>query len=138
MLNTSGQLFGRKKQLDYLCNVVNQSKKSVTCIVGEKGIGKSALLGKLYNELEKRDTDFLLGFYDKDSSLWGESQSPNHPFVTILVNLIEWAKNRENMDFKKRAEYTFVERVKNVKKFAPDLFSAFVGDIASKVGFEKL
>ena len=78
----SGGYYSYPDRLKLIWNRMNSSQSSITYVIGESGIGKSALLNKIYQKLINKDKDFLVGFYGKDEVLIGESLSPIYPFMT--------------------------------------------------------
>jgi KaiC/GvpD/RAD55 family RecA-like ATPase len=76
-------------------------RQSITLVAGEAGIGKSVLLEEFYNRLCKTDPPTLLiGFYDRNKSLIGESQSLLYPFIVVLESLVKYAKETERFNEK--------------------------------------
>ena len=105
---------------------MNSSQSSITYVIGESGIGKSALLNKIYQKLINKDKDFLVGFYGKDEVLIGESLSPIYPFMTALLDLIEWIKTTEQLD----------EQVKSIAKRFEKAFVKFAKEKGSEMALK--
>jgi AAA+ ATPase superfamily predicted ATPase len=138
MLNAAAErkLFGRDSELEQLNNYVNSNHHSVTYIVGEHGIGKSAFLEEFYKKIAKENTKFLIGFCDRNDMMIGESSSPIYPFVTALEDLVEWTKvTQTHVDIMKgimyRLENAFVEFA---KQQGSEMVGAILRDVAKKVG----
>jgi len=140
-MNNSSELklFGRDKEIAQLYDTVNSKHNSITYILGESGIGKSALLEEFHRGFRDNSANFLVGFYSQYKILIGESPSPIYPFKTVLEDLLEWAKTTEKHDDKIKGIMTRVENA--FKKFAKEKGSEMIGailyDIAKKMGLDQ-
>jgi tetratricopeptide (TPR) repeat protein len=123
---------GRENELNDLLNDLN-TDQSVRLILGEAGIGKSALLTRFYNILNDDDPSRLFIGYYKDELT---SASPIHPFITVLRDLILWIQDRERLSEKMRG--TMKKIVKATVEFArskgTEIVGAILKDIAKDVG----
>jgi AAA+ ATPase superfamily predicted ATPase len=133
------KLFGRKNEIDQLWHAINNKDSSVTYIIGEGGIGKSALLCAFYDKLNNEKTKFLVGFYGNEKVLVGESFSPLYPFITALLDLLEWLKTTTQTEeimksIVKQLEHAFV---KFSEEKGSEMVGAILHDIAKKFGLDE-
>ena|SRR5215831_4478206 len=96
---------GRDKEITEIFGRLNQGNSTRTLLVGESGVGKSALLDEIYRRLTtkeegKKDQEnkAFVGYYDKSSSLEAPSQTFIEPFNIVLASLICGAKKSQQLD----------------------------------------
>ena len=96
---------GRDKEINDILGRLRDSRSTRTLLVGESGMGKSALLDELYRRLtedegryEDQENTAFVGYYDKSSSLAAPSQSSIEPFNIVLASLIKGAKQSQQLD----------------------------------------
>jgi ABC-type glutathione transport system ATPase component len=84
---TGKSLFlGREKEINEIIEGVKSNKGTRLLLVGESGIGKSALLDELYRRLAYREEEDqtnrpFVGYYSNKESLIAESESLLYPLV---------------------------------------------------------
>jgi tetratricopeptide (TPR) repeat protein len=141
-------LVGREKEIKQLFDNINSSKRSVTLLSGESGIGKSRLLDEFYNILIFPENDhqhllvssssFFVGYYDKAKALIAESQSLIYPFNIALANFIQNAK--ESQKSQEKIDITINRLKKAFRKFieeeGEEMAKAIIQDAANKAGLE--
>jgi ATP-dependent Clp protease ATP-binding subunit ClpA len=96
---------GRDKEINDILSRLNQDNSTRILLVGESGVGKSALLDEIYRRLttkeegmEDQENKAFVGYYDKSSSLVAPSQSSIEPFNIVLASLIKGAKQKAEIN----------------------------------------
>jgi tetratricopeptide (TPR) repeat protein len=128
---------GRKGEIDQLFESLS-SKRSITVIVGEEGIGKSAILKEFQSRLRDGDPNkYLVGFYDESKEL--RSANLTYPFVIALESLLEWSRETRQTSDKINETVGRLEKafVKFIKEKGTDISYAIMKDIAAKVGLKE-
>jgi tetratricopeptide (TPR) repeat protein len=137
---------GRQKELNQLLDSLCKERRSVTIISSESGMGKSALLSRLYSELKEKkgstsssSSSFLVGFYDRNRALVGGSESLIYPFAITLKSLLEWLKDTSDYsdEFRTLLKRTQGALIKTLREEAPNILVALVDDVAKKFGFKE-
>jgi hypothetical protein len=132
-------LFGRQEILDELRHDLD-SEKSIRLILGDSGIGKSAILNEFYNILEKKnevdDQRLFIGYFRHSDSL--TDPRTLYPFTTALRDLLAWTKEKEQ--FNKKMKGIMIRVMTTTVEFAKsksiELVGAILEDIAKKIGLE--
>lgn len=146
MAESSSTIFvGRQKELNQLLDSLYNERKIVTIVSSESGMGKSALLLRLYNELKEKErgsstsSSFLVGFYDRNKALVGGSASMIYPFAIALESLLVWLKDTTDYsdEFKGLIKRTQGALIKTLRDEASNILVALVDDVAKKFGFEQ-
>src|SRR5689334_5612469 len=104
--DAAGKVFvGRDKEINDILGRLNHNNNTRTLLVGESGVGKSALLDEIYQRLtndnggqEDQENVAFVGYYDKSSSLEAPSQSYIEPFNIVLASLIKGARQSQQLD----------------------------------------
>jgi tetratricopeptide (TPR) repeat protein len=138
---TGKSLFiGREKEINEIIDDVKSNRGTRLLLVGESGIGKSALLDEVYRRLtegeeeNERNRPFV-GYYSKKESLIAESESLLYPFSIVLKSLINSANESQQLE---KIDSTMA-RVKNgLLKFGKEqgikIGVAIIEGVANKVG----
>jgi predicted ATPase len=93
---------GRDKEINEIIKDMKSNKGTKILLVGESGIGKSALLDEVHRRLTK-DEDLrrqtFVGYYSRKGSLIAESESLIYPFSKVSGKQRKgisatWRKNR--------------------------------------------
>lgn len=96
---------GREKEINQILEDVKSNKGTRLLLVGESGVGKSALLDEIHRILiqgeheDQRNRPFV-GYYSKKESLIAESESLLYPFSIVLERLVNNAKVSQRLDEK--------------------------------------
>jgi len=145
--DANGKVFvGRDKEINDILGRLKQNNSTRTLLVGESGIGKSALLDEIYRRLtndnggqEDQENVAFVGYYDKSSSLAAPSQSSIEPFNIVLANLIKEAKRSQQLD--ERIDSTINRIQRAIMGFAKEegakMAEAIIQDVAKKAGLEE-
>jgi predicted ATPase len=91
---------GRGKEINEILEDVKSSKGTRLLLVGESGIGKTALLDEINRRLAQDQDQVFVGYYSKKESLIAPSQFLLYPFTTILANLVKEAEASQRIDEK--------------------------------------
>ena len=100
---TGKSLFiGREKEINEIIEDVKSNKGTRLLLVGESGIGKSALLDEVYRRLTQQEGEDqrkrpFVGYYSKNESLIAESESLLYPFSIVLEKLVNIAKESQQL-----------------------------------------
>jgi len=136
-------LIGRDKEINEIIEDVKDGKGTKLLLVGESGIGKSALLDEVYRRLtdqagDQRDRLFV-GYYNKKESLIAESESLIYPFNIALENLVKSAKESQQIGEKMDNTFARVKRglLKSGREQVKKLGIAIIEDVANKVGLKE-
>jgi predicted ATPase len=84
---------GREKELNDFDNFLIAKEKGVFVVIGEIGIGKTALMKELSNRV-KQNEDAISGFY----RLPGKVVETRMPFVKVLADLISSIEEKEKSE----------------------------------------
>jgi tetratricopeptide (TPR) repeat protein/energy-coupling factor transporter ATP-binding protein EcfA2 len=138
---------GRDKEINEILEDLknNESKKGTKLLlVGESGIGKSALLDELYRRLREQEEEDqgkrpFVGYYSKKESLIAESESSIYPFRVVLDSLVNNAK--ESQQLGEKIDGTVARVKKGLLKFGKEqgikIGVAIIEDLAKKAGLEQ-
>ena len=132
-------LIGREKELSEMLDDLKQDK-SIRLLMGESGIGKSALLDEFYKTLteEMRDEVFV-GYYSRDESLIAESESLIYPFKILLRSFVENAKQSQHLN--ERMDNTISRVKRGLLRFGKEqgvkMGVAIIQDLANKAGLKQ-
>jgi len=145
--DAAGKVFvGRDKEINDILGRLRQNNSTRTLLVGESGIGKSALLDEIYRRLtednegqtDQENTAFV-GYYDKSSSLEAPSQSSIEPFNIVLASLIKGVIHSQQLD--ERLDTTINRIQRAIMGFAKEegakMAEAIIQDVAKKAGLEQ-
>jgi Cdc6-like AAA superfamily ATPase len=137
---TEKSLFiGREKEINYIIEGLKDNTGSRLLLVGESGIGKSALLDEVNRRLTEEDDQRnrpFVGYYSKKESLIAESESLLYPFSIVLENLVNSAN--ESQQLGEKIDNTLARVKKGLLKFGKEqgikLGVAIIEDVANKAG----
>lgn len=142
---TGKSLFiGREKEINEIIDDVKSNRGSRLLLVGESGIGKSALLDEVYRRLIEREEENernrpFVGYYSKKESLIAESESVIYPFSILLKSLINSAK--ESQQLGEKIDSTMARVKRGLLKFGKEqgikMGVAIIEDVANKVGLKE-
>jgi len=145
--NAAGKVFvGRDKEINDILGRLKQNNSTRTLLVGESGVGKSALLDEIYRRLttkeegmEDQENTAFVGYYDKSSSLVAPSQSSIEPFNIVLTSLIEGAKQSQQLDERIDSTMSRIQRaiIGFAKEEGAKMAEAIIQDVAKKAGLEE-
>ena len=83
---------GRKKELNDFDNFLTAKEKGVFVVIGEIGIGKTALMKELSNRV-KQNEDVIIGFYKLPGLV-----ATHTPFVEVLADLLSTIEGRDKSE----------------------------------------
>ena len=131
------KFFGRDTEIGTLTDDLTKLK-SVRFVVGESGVGKSRLLDGFYDKLND-NSEFFIGYYDRQRLLVSESQSIAYPFNIALISLIQNIKKSETTSEKAKTVRVRLRKalIAFSKESGKKLLEAIVEDIAKKAGVEQ-
>jgi ABC-type nitrate/sulfonate/bicarbonate transport system ATPase subunit len=95
-------LIGREKEINQIIESLKSNKGTRLLLVGESGIGKSALLDEIHRRLTQQEGEDqknrpFVGYYSKKESLIAESESLIYPFSIVLEKLVNNAKESQQL-----------------------------------------
>jgi AAA+ ATPase superfamily predicted ATPase len=84
--NKTGQdaFIGREKEIDEILEDVKSAKGIKLLLVGESGMGKSALFYRRFTDEQDLRNHMFVGYYSKKDSLIAESELLIYPFSIVL------------------------------------------------------
>ena len=136
---------GREKEINQILEDVKSNKGTRLLVIGESGVGKSALLDEIHRILirgeheDQRNRPFV-GYYSKKESLISESESLLYPFTIVLEKLVNNAK--ESQQLGEKIDSTMARVKRGLLKFGKEqgikLGVAIIEDVANKAGLETL
>ena len=142
---TGKSLFvGREKEINEIIDDVKSNKGTRLLLVGESGIGKSALLDEIHRRLIEREEENerkqpFVGYYSKKESLIAESESLIYPFSIVLESLVNSAK--ESQQLGEKIDSTMARVKRGLLKFGKEqgikMGVAIIEDVANKVGLKE-
>ena len=142
---TGKSLFiGREKEINEIIEDVKSNRGTRLLLVGESGIGKSALLDEVYRRLiegeeENERNQPFVGYYSKKESLIAESESLLYPFSIVLKKLVNSAK--ESQQLGEKIDSTMARVKRGLLKFGKEqgikMGVAIIEDVANKVGLKE-
>ena len=83
---------GREKELNDFDNFLTAKEKGVFVVIGEIGIGKTALMKELSNRV-KQNEDVIIGFYKLPGVV-----ATHTPFVEVLADLLSRIEERDKSE----------------------------------------
>ncbi len=83
---------GREKELNDFDNFLTAKEKGVFVVIGEAGIGKTALMKELSNRV-KQNEDVIIGFYKLPGVV-----ATHTPFVEVLADLLSRIEERDKSE----------------------------------------
>ena len=129
---------GRTEQLNHLFNSLDRPK-NITVVVGEEGIGKSAILQEIRERLKNSNDPPVMGVSDNNSVIENDSQSLFPHFVSVLESLLadiqKTAGTKEKIDITKSRMKRALEKFGKEK--GKEIAVAIVTDMAKKIGLEE-
>lgn len=137
---------GRDKEINDILGKLNQDNSTRTLLVGESGVGKSALLDEIYRRLmakkegkDDQENKTVVGYYDKSSSLVAPSQTSIEPFNIVLASLIKGVKKSQQLD---EMTNIIMDRIRRAltglsKEEGAKMAEAIIEDIAKKAGLDQ-
>jgi predicted ATPase len=142
----SSLFVGRDKEINEILDDLKSKKGARLLLVGESGIGKSALLDEIYRRLTEEEEEGenqtnrpFVGYYSKKESLIAESESLIYPFSTVLKRLLDNAK--ESQQLGETIDSTMTKVKKGLLKFGKEqgirIGVALIEDVADKVGLKQ-
>jgi predicted ATPase len=132
---------GRDKEINEILDDLNSKKGTKLLLVGESGVGKSAILNELHRRLTEGDQrkETFVGYCSKKESLIAPSQFLLYPFTTVLASLVNEAK--ESLQPGERID-SILNRIKKTsvgfgKEEIEKIAGAIIEDVAKKAGLEQ-
>ncbi len=141
-MSSKSPFIGRKNEIDEILIDLKSNKGTKLLLVGESGVGKSALLDEVHRRLTE-DEDLrnrvFVGYYSKKESLIAESESLIYPFSIVLESLIDDVKESQQLGEKIDSAMGRVKRgfLKSGKEQGIKIAVAVLDDIANKVGLKE-
>jgi predicted ATPase len=135
---------GREKEINEIIEDVKSNKGTRLLLVGESGVGKSALLDEIHRRFicreDKDQTNRpFVGYYSKKESLIAESESLIYPFSIVLEKLVNNAKESQRLG--EKIDSTMARVKKGLLKFGKEqgikIGVAIIEDVANKVGLKE-
>jgi tetratricopeptide (TPR) repeat protein len=83
---------GREKELNDFDNFLTAKEKGVFVVIGEIGIGKTALMKELSNRVKQKE-DVIIGFYKLPGVV-----ATHTPFVDVLADLLSTIEERDKSE----------------------------------------